>query len=330
MSWVNLKTINVAKVNKMLKDCTKLNKFTNGGPNVDKLENFIRHKFEIADSKAIVCVANGTMALWCLCCAIEMTIHTSVTWCTQSFTFPSSAQGLLKNTTIVDIDRNGGLDLNCVPNKCNGIIVTNVFGNVVDIDTYEKWAHDNNKILIFDNAATPYTFYKGLNSCNYGSGSIISFHHTKPFGFGEGGAIILNKVFEENARNLINFGLNNKRCNLNPLGANYKMSDIAAVYIIQYIDDNFDRIVKHHINMYNKYKYKYKMYPNFGDSDRSVLSCFCLFDSKYTKSFIDCLIKQGIMCRKYYVPLANTPIATEFYDKILCHPLNLEIESLDI
>ena len=56
----------------------------------------------------------------------------------------------------------------------------------------------NNKFLIFDNAATPFTYYKGKSCCNYGHGSTISFHHTKPLGFGEGGAIIVDKKYEKN------------------------------------------------------------------------------------------------------------------------------------
>ena len=98
---------------------------------------------------------------------------------------------------IVDIDEGGGLDLSKVPADSDGIIVTNIFGNVVDIDKYVEWAEKNKKFLVFDNAATAYTFYKGKNSCNYGSGSILSFHHTKPFGFGEGGCIVIDKKYEQ-------------------------------------------------------------------------------------------------------------------------------------
>lgn len=55
-------------------------------------------------------------------------------WVTQDFTFPASAQGILDEAAIVDIDEGGGLNLNLVDTaNCDGIIVTNVFGNVVDI-----------------------------------------------------------------------------------------------------------------------------------------------------------------------------------------------------
>ena len=87
------------------------------------------------------------------------------------------------------------------------MIVTNIFGNVVDIQKYESFCRENNKFLIFDNAATGYTEYKGKNCLNFGIGCTISFHHTKPFGFGEGGAIIVDKKYEKSIRCLNNFGI---------------------------------------------------------------------------------------------------------------------------
>ena len=329
MNWVHNKTINSKNVDKMLSICLKTRQFTNGGENVNSLEQFIRNKFEISQDKAVICVTNATVGLWCLCNSIEFTDNTNIKWCTQSFTFPPSAQGLLKDTLIIDIDSGGGLDLNLVPEECKGIIVTNIFGNVVDIDKYEDWAKKNNKYLVFDNAATAYTFYKGRNSCNYGNGSIISFHHTKPFGFGEGGAIIIDSKYEEGARRLINFGISNeKKLKWNNIGGNYKMSEINAIYILQYLEDHFDNIVKHHTEMYKKYKNKYELYPNFGDEDKTVLSCFCLLDNKYDNNFINMLIDKGIMCRKYYNPLIETIVSMKMYNKILCYPLNLDVSEI--
>ncbi len=336
--WVTEKPIDHNRVNELLKECIKTNQYTNNGPNVKLLEKYIVDKFEIDNhTKSVICVCNATVALWCLCNAIEMTdylntdnIQTTIKWTTQSFTFPSSAQGMLKDTYIVDIDNDGGLDLELVPSDSNGIIVTNIFGNVVDIDKYIDWAKTNNKYLLFDNAATAYTFYKGKNSCNYGNGSIISFHHTKPFGFGEGGAIIVDKKYEENVRRLINFGIQNeKHLPWQRIGGNYKISDISAIYILQYLEKYFDKIVEHHIKMYNIYCDKYAMYPNFGDKNKTVLSCFCLLDhDKYTINYIDCMVKNGITCRKYYNPLIPTKIATSLYNAILCYPLNLDINSI--
>jgi dTDP-4-amino-4,6-dideoxygalactose transaminase len=331
MSWIHNKTINHIKINERLNKCLETGQFTNNGYNVKDLEFFIRKNFKINDEKSVICVTNATVGLWALTSAIDFNDNINIKWCSQSFTFPSSVQGLLKNTIIVDIDNEGGLNLDMVPDECNGIIVTNVFGNVVDISKYEKWAKDNNKYLIFDNAATAYTFYKGQNSCNYGVGSIISFHHTKPFGFGEGGAIIIDHKYEEAVRRIINFGISNeKQLKWNSFGGNYKMSEISAIYIIQYLEDNMDNIIQHHRNMYEKYKNHYTMYPNFGDIDNTVLSCFCLLDDKFTNEYVNKIIELGIMCRKYYNPLIDTKNAMNIYNKILCYPLNLDINNITL
>lgn len=337
INWVAQKLVDHNKVVKLMEPCQETNQYANYGCNVKSLEKFIKKKFEINDDKAVVCCTNGSVALHCLASAIDLynnqndEIDEKIKWTTQSFTFPASVQGSLCDAQIVDIDRDGGLNLDLVSKDSGGIIVTNIFGNVVDIDKYVKWCSENNKYLIFDNAATAYTFYKGQNSCNYGVGSTISFHHTKPFGFGEGGAIIVDKCYEECVRRLINFGFwHDKNLGWNRMGSNYKMSEISAIYILQYLGKNFDKIVKHHDNLYKIVgeNPKYKLYPNFADKKKPcVLSCFCFIDGKFTKEYVNELNKQGIMCRKYYVPLENTKIATEMYDNIMCFPCNLDLDS---
>jgi dTDP-4-amino-4,6-dideoxygalactose transaminase len=332
-NWINNKNIDNTLVNELLDDCKKSNIYTNYGINVKRLEQYIHNKLKIDNERSVICVANATLGLYALCNSIELYLkNKDFKWTTQSFTFPSSAQGMLNRANIEDIDKDGGLDISLIPSNTDGIIVTNIFGNVVDIDKYTKWCDNNNTILIFDNAATPYTFYKGKNCCNYGDGCIISFHHTKPLGFGEGGAIIVNKKYEEYIRRLINFGIHNEK-NLSWLsvGSNYKMSEISAIYILQYMTNYFDKVVEHHTNMYKKYRHIYNLYPNFADKDGPILvSCICLIDDKYDDTYITNLLEKGIMCRKYYKPLLNTPIATEFYKKILCYPCNLDIKDINL
>ena len=109
-------------------------------------------------------------------------------------------------------------------------------------------------LIYFDNAATSYTFYKGKNCLNYGNGCTISFHHTKPFGFGEGGAIIVDKKYEKNIRCLNNFGIGLTDNYYVKEGNNNKMSEVSAVYIIQYLENNFDLIIKKHQDLYKYFK----------------------------------------------------------------------------
>lgn len=329
VSWVPKKQINYDEVKLLLEDSQKTNQFTNGGPNVKRLENTVRELLEIEDTKSVICVSNGTHALYAVVAAFELYDKKELSFTSQSFTFPASVQGYLKNSQIVDIDSEGGLDLNLV-GDCDGIIVTNIFGNVVDIDKYVDWANENKKYLIFDNAATSYTKYKGINSCNFGNASTISFHHTKPIGFGEGGCIIIDSKYEDSVRRVINFGFEKIPVPIwNKVGSNYKMSDVQAVFILQYLS-NFKSIVEKHKEL-AEYLFTKTLYISFPNQSSATpfLSCFCLLvDDSEIK--LKKLIQNEIHARKYYVPLEDTPIANEVYSKIICIPCTVDMSYSDV
>jgi len=330
INWIPEKKINFELINSLLQTTINTNQFTNYGPNVKKLENFIREKMFIDEDKSVIVVTNGAVGLHCLAQSISYHNKKDIRWATQAFTFPPSAQGPLSNAHIIDMNENdGAIDLDKIDlDNTDGIIVTNIFGNIVDIDKYVNWCNLHNKYLIFDNAATAYSFYKNKNCLNYGIGSIISFHHTKPFGFGEGGAIIVDKNYENIIRSIINFGINlEENTYYTQIGNNYKMSDISAVYILQYLEDNFDIIINKHFDLYKYFKKlmkdkninNFKLYPTFNDGI-IVPSCFCVLFKNYKDEIRINLLDENIFSRKYYNPLKNLPVAEKIYDSILCLP----------
>lgn len=340
INWVPDKKINYKKIKLLLNECEKTKQFTNYGPNVQLLEKFIKEKYEIQENKSVIAVVNASLGLQILTHVLSIFENKELTWATQSFTFPPSNQGTLKESNIVDIDLDGGLNLDEITNDINGLIVTNIFGNIVDIDKYVEYCNKNNKYLIFDNAATHYTFYKNKNCLNYGNGSVISFHHTKPFGFGEGGAIIVDSIFESHIRKLINFGINLYKTKYYSQEANNcKMSDISAVYILQYLEDYFDIIINKHQELFNYLENKLKennlniqLYPSFHDKNKNCISCFCLLFENYETSIKieKILLKNYIFCRKYYHPLKETKNTIYIYNKILCLPCNIDMNIQDI
>ena len=97
----------------------------------------------------------------------------------------------------------------------------------------------------------------------------------------------LDKKYEKNIRCLNNFGFLLEKNLWVREGNNHKMSDISAVYIIQYLD-NFDNIVKIHKDLYQYFKEKItklklpiKLFPSFHDDDKIMPSCFCLLFDNY-------------------------------------------------
>lgn len=329
VSWVPKKDINYDQIKNFLDESQKTNQFTNGGPIVKILEDNVRILLEIDDTKSIICVSNGTHALCAVVAAFELYESKELKFVSQSFTFPASVQGYLKTVDVVDIDEHGGLNLDLV-GDCHGIIVTNVFGNVVDIQKYTDWSLTRNKYLIFDNAATPYTKYKGSNSCNFGHASVVSFHHTKPIGFGEGGCVIINKEFEPYVRRVINFGFEKVPLPIwNRFGSNYKMSDIQAAFILQHLLKIYSIVHKHKsLFVYFKSRAKLTMFPNFS-SEIPFLSCFCVLTNNSDEK-LKLLLENNICARKYYVPLIDSPVANKIYSCILCIPCTTDMSYFDV
>jgi dTDP-4-amino-4,6-dideoxygalactose transaminase len=329
VSWVPKKSIDYEQVKTLLEESEKTNQFTNGGPVVKKLEDTVRSLLEIDSSKSVICVSNGTHALYAVVAAFELCEGKELKFVSQSFTFPASVQGYLKTVDIVDIDPDGGLNLDLV-GECSGIIVTNIFGNVVDIQKYTNWASEHNKYLIFDNAATAFTKYRGTNSCNFGNASIVSFHHTKPVGFGEGGCIIIDKQYEPHVRRVINFGFEKVSVPIwSRFGSNYKMSDIQAAFILQYFSKFCSIVEKHKVLFeYFKSKLDIQFFPNFS-SETPFLSCFCVLTTD-SETKLKMLLENGIYARKYYVPLIDSPVSNKFYSDILCIPCTIDMSYFDI
>lgn len=346
--WICRKPIDFEHIKSILEDSAKKNQFTNGGPVVAQLEKYLHNVLHVDDSKVVILVANGSVALHALTSGILYTERIkSLQWATQAFTFPPSAQSNLSHAMILDIDPDqGGLDLSQVDSSSiQGLIVTNIFGNVVDIQKYVTWVEEAKdseppRFLVFDNAATAFTFYQGKNCVNYGHGCTISFHHTKPFGFGEGGAIIVDRKYEHAIRCLNNFGIGIRPdAYWIPEGNNNKMSDVSASFIFSYMQRHFSTIVLRHGNIYQYFKTtiqtsplrNFKLFPSFHDYDNPiVISCFAIVCRDSSDRFIDKISDQGINCRRYYHPLVSLPNAQWLHDHILCLPCHSDMTERDV
>lgn len=339
--WIGEKNIDLLYINTKILECLESRMFTNFGKNCIELEKFIHEKFLIDKDKSVILVSNGAMALNSLIGMYNTIYNKKLRWATQSFTFPCTIQGLLKDQSIVyDIDHKYyGIDLDELKNNLDeydGIIITNCFGNCVNIKVYEDFCKKYDKILIFDNAATSYTFYENKNVLNYGDACIVSLHHTKPIGFGEGGFVVVDKSNEKIIKRIINFGydtINKHVCDLN--ASNYKMSEIQAIYIKSYLD-TFDIFHYKITSLFTYFKEKFKMmnfktikmFYNHSDDRRNLLSCISIIME--TPMTINYFLENGVEAKKYYYPLKNTKNSSDLFSKIICLPLNYSLSTKDI
>jgi len=314
ISFVESKKLKFTSIKKLLAISKKLNHWTNFGPVSLILEKRIK---EITKTKhSIIVCSSGTQALFALVNLYNYINNRELKWVTSSFSFPCNCMGPLQKVEVVDCKMDGMLDLSKVED-CDGVVLTNVFGVKNDISEYQHFCKENNKILIYDSAAA-LNYYDCVNS-------IVSFHHTKPWGMGEGGCVIVDKKYERTMRSLINFGLTTGEV-VNGWATNAKLSDIAAAFILMRLED---------INFYkNVYENQFSRVAGIAkELGFSVLenSCnhfvsavpliapFALYNLK----------NPFVAIKKYYKPLSKTPVASYLYDRIIFFPCHTQIERLN-
>lgn len=322
-------------VREYLNESFAKNHLTNWGPCVTRLEKSLIEKLQISNNKALICASSGTTALHAIIGGMTKYHKQQLRFAVQAYTFPSSVQQILSESVIVDIDESGGLNLDHInTTEIDGIVVTNCFGNLVDIDKYQYWCNENDKILIFDNAATPSSFWKGNNSVNYGNGAMVSLHHTKPIGFGEGGIVIVDKIYEECVRECIDQGYGRPEKTPQPFyaGSNYKMSDVSAAFILTYLE-NYHTIRNVHVNLYQEMKKLISHLNGITMFPCSVADPFCshfafLLENGIHENYFH---KNNIAAKKYYKPLCGTtPISNKYYRNIVCLPLHIQLSASDL
>tara|TARA_R110001592_G_scaffold62234_4_gene190229 strand:+ start:1342 stop:2346 length:1005 start_codon:yes stop_codon:yes gene_type:complete len=327
--FIPKKPFNVQIFESYLQESVKLNQFTNNGPVVQKLEQVAHKMLKISDNFAVIATSSGTTALHTLFHTHERKKKNVMNKAVQDFTFDSTAQGPLTGAHKVDLNENLNFDSrNHLMNEYSEVvIITNIFGHVQNFkEIKDNFYNFDSKIILFDNAATPYSFVDGVNSCCLCEGSAISLHHTKPIGFGEGGLIIIKKELEDEAREVINFGKVDGH--FNERGGNYKMSDISAAAILQYWDSfDIDELSAEYRDNYFKLayqlatKYNGQAMPNFSDEE-GFFPANLPFVFPTSTSEIN--FKQTVDAKKYYKPLTALPVSSELFERTVNFPCHLE------
>ena len=115
-----------------------------------------------------------------------------------------------------------------ITEKTTCILATHVFGNPCNVEEIERIAKKNKLFVIYDAAHCFGVKYKGKSIFDWGDISTCSFHATKIFHTGEGGAAFVNKEeLHEKVFYSHNFG-HNGPTDFHGVGINGKMSELQA------------------------------------------------------------------------------------------------------
>lgn len=231
-----------------------------------------------------------------------------------------------------------------INSKTTTILATHVFGNPCHVEAIETIAKKHNLKVIYDAAHAFGVTYKGNSIFNYGDVSTCSFHATKLFHTGEGGALfskdteLQHKLFYSH-----NFG-HNGPLSFHGLGINGKISELQAAMglaVLPYMETIMNQRERV-FDYYNKYldlskiqtlkirensKWNFSYYPVIFKDEVTLL--------KVQKA----LNNENVFPRRYFYPSLNTieyldslqmPVSESIASRVLCLPLYVELENTDL
>lgn len=222
-----------------------------------------------------------------------------------------------------------------ITSKTTAILATHVFGNPCDVEAIEKIAKKYNLAVIYDAAHCFGVTYKNNSIFNFGDVSTCSFHATKIFHTGEGGAMFCNdeslyhKLYYSH-----NFG-HNGPLDFHGLGINAKISELQsamglAVFdhlehifkerkkVVDFYLNNLDFTALSTMKIRENTLWNYSYFPVIFNSEEDLLQV----QQKLNEA--------EIYPRRYFYPSLNTidfvngeamPISESIASRILCLPL---------
>ena len=320
---------------------------TNRGELVVELEQKLTDYLELKEAK-ILCMNNGTFPLQI---ALKL-LGNGGEIITTPFSYVATTAAIVwENCTPVFVDIHPEyltIDENlieeAITEKTTCILATHVFGNPCNVEEIERIAKKHNLKVIYDAAHCFGVKYKDKCIFEYGDISTCSFHATKLFHTGEGGAIfckdpkLFHQIFYSH-----NFGHNGPH-DFYGLGINGKISELQAAMgltvfnyideiiaerkaVVQYYDVNLDFNKINKLQIKEKTNWNYSYYPIILESEDKLLEVQELLN------------KANIYPRRYFYPSleklnyltsSQMTISDDIAKRILCLPLfkELDLDSL--
>ncbi|MEM5564600.1 DegT/DnrJ/EryC1/StrS family aminotransferase [Psychroserpens sp. AS72] len=230
-----------------------------------------------------------------------------------------------------------------ISDRTSAILATHVFGNPCNVEAIEAIAKKHDLKVIYDAAHCFGVTYKGQSIFNFGDVSTCSFHATKLFHTGEGGALFCKPQYFNTIFSHHNFGHNGPE-QFNGLGINAKMSEPQAAMglaVFPYMESilaSREKIVEDYstalaslnlqfLKIREHTIWNFSYYPVIFEDEKQLLNVklalekCSIFPRRYFYPSLDTLS---------YVETSNLPYSASISKRILCLPLyhNLDKNSL--
>ena len=255
-----------------------------------------------------------------------------------SFTFSSTANSfVLAGAKLVFVDIRPdtmNIDENkieeAVTNKTKVICPVHYAGVACEMDTIMDIAKRHNLLVVEDAAQAVMSTYKGKALGTIGDFGCYSFHETKNYTMGEGGAIVINNSeYIEKAEILREKGTNRSqffrgqvaKYNWVDFGDSYLQSELNAAYLWAQLE-KADDINNDRLETWNTYYEAFKSLEDRGIITLPSIPKGCIHnahmfyikckDLETRQAFIEFMKENGILCVFHYVPLHSAPAGEKF------------------
>ena len=255
-----------------------------------------------------------------------------------SFTFSSTANSfVLAGATLVFVDVRPdtmNIDENkieaAITNKTKVICPVHYAGVACEMDTIMDIAKRHNLMVVEDAAQGVMSSYKGRALGTIGDFGCFSFHETKNYSMGEGGAILINNPnYIEKAEILREKGTNRSqffrgqvaKYNWVDFGDSYLQSDLNAAYLWAQLEIA-DDINENRLETWNSYYEAFKPLEDRNLITLPTVPSECIHnahmfyfktkDLETRQKYIEFMKKNGIQCTFHYVPLHSAPAGVKY------------------
>lgn len=291
---------------------------------------------ELTGTKKALITTSGTSALEMSALLAEIEPGDEVIM--PSYTFVSTANAfVLRGAKIVFVDiRPDTMNIDekliesAITPKTKAIVPVHYAGVACEMDTICDIAKKYNLIVIEDAAQGVMSYYKGKALGSIGDFGCYSFHETKNYSMGEGGALLINcdnaveraEIIREKGTNRTKFfrGQVDKYTWVD-LGSSYLQSELNCAYLYAQIE-NPDIINESRIKAWNKYYELLKPLEAEGYITLPVIPQGCVHNAHmfYIKvkdlaertKLIAFLKEKAVNAVFHYIPLHTSPAGKQF------------------
>lgn len=255
-----------------------------------------------------------------------------------SYTFVSTADAFVLRGAVpvfvdirpdtMNIDEN--LIENAITEKTKAIVPVHYAGVSCDMDVIMELAKKHHLVVIEDAAQGIMSTYKGKPLGTFGNFGCLSFHETKNYSMGEGGALLIRdekdieeaEIIREKGTNRSKFfrGQIDKYTWVN-FGSSYLPSDMNAAYLYAQLE-MADEINDHRMAIWNRYYENLSSLCDSGKIELPVIPKDCVHNAHmfYIKAadleerteLIQFLKEKEIMAVFHYIPLHTAPAGKKY------------------